>query len=287
MNDLQQLPHGAVRSTTSLLKLSTLNTMTTGYNPEYDQPASQLHNSFDEEEARELREVGTNDTTSSSFTSSSDPLITTQDSDSMKRSASASISPLRPQSKNKNDANNNNKTLHISMSSQTLNKMSADSPARILTGRKREKYNSSAVERIIRITPTCFLKPKCFFVAWNSVIVLVFTGWPEPIDTMKSELSSSCTLCQEYFGSKFPKITLGCVKDGVVMTPKLLAKVRKLCAQNQPPSDSVFCIDALSVVLWENRSQESIIYEKIIPLKKNHVRLHTLRLFDNSDSYDA
>ena len=63
------------------------------------------------------------------------------------------------------------------------------------------------------------------------------------------------------FGSKFPKITLACVKDGVEMTPKLLKKIRSLCANFMIPKDYVLCLDSLSIVLYENRSQESIIYE--------------------------
>merc|ERR1711971_167211 len=128
----------------------------------------------------------------------------------------------------------------------------------------------SSVERIIGRTPTCYLKPKCFFVAWNAVPTLVFSGWPEPIDSMKSEMQNNATVCKEMFGSKFPKITLGCVKDGVTMTPALLATVRRICAEQPVPKDWVLTLDSLSVVLYENRSQESVIYEKIIPLLKTH-----------------
>jgi len=139
-----------------------------------------------------------------------------------------------------------------------------------LSSKQKNKSNISTVEKIISITPTCYLKPKAFFVAWNSVITLVFTGWPEPIDTMKSELSSQVNICKEMFGSKFPKITLACVKDGFEMTPKLLKQIRNLCQNFVIPKDYVLCMDSLSIVLYENRSQESIIYEKVVPLKRNH-----------------
>eukprot|EP01083_Nonionella_stella_P091223 254980_1 len=138
------------------------------------------------------------------------------------------------------------------------------------TSDKKERNNTSLVEQIIQLTPICYLKPKCFFVAWNSVITLVFNGWPEPICTMKRELSQHGTLCREMFGSKFPKITLASVKDGIEITPSRLAKIRQLCLQNPVPNDWVLSLDLLSVVLYENRCQESVIYEKIIPLKKNH-----------------
>merc|ERR1719474_1175332 len=150
-------------------------------------------------------------------------------------------------------------------------------------------YNMGKVEKIISITPTCYLKPKCFFVAWNSVITLVFGGWPEPVDTMKSELESSATVCKERYGSKWPKISLACVKDGVEMTPKKLAIVRRICEQSTIPRDYVLCMDSLSVVLYENRSQESIIYEKIIPLKKNHKFLGSPKplILDMEDTEDS
>eukprot|EP01084_Bolivina_argentea_P179459 310104_1 len=46
--------------------------------------------------------------------------------------------------------------------------------------------------------------------------------------------------------------------------------MRRLCKQYIPPKDYILTLDNLSVVLYENRCQESVIYEKIIPLKKNH-----------------
>lgn len=188
------------------------------------------------------------------------------------QSQSLSASPGSLSSGNKHRMNSPpESTLKTSASTSSLNKgadLASSSASNLRTVASNKPV--SRVESIISITPTCYLRPKCFFVAWNSVITLVFNGWPEPIDTMKSEMASSCTLCKEMFGSKFPKITLACVKDGVEMTKERLAEVRMLCKQATIPKDYVLCLDALSVVLWENRCQESIIYEKIIPLKKNH-----------------
>jgi len=183
--------------------------------------------------------------------------------------------------KQRSQSTNNDESMSKSMGSTPLQIQRAFSvpkdtspfsppTASLLSRASRKMPSMSNIEQIIRITPTCFLRPKCFFVAWHSVITLVFNGWPEPIDTMKSELSSNASLCKEYFGSKFPKITLACVKDGVEMTPALLTEVRALCAQASIPKNFVLPLDSLSICLWENRSHESIIYEKTISLNKNH-----------------
>lgn len=157
------------------------------------------------------------------------------------------------------------------------------------SNKNKNKRNISKVEKIISITPTCYLKPKSFFVAWNSVITLVFNGWPEPIDIMKKELSDQVNICKEMFGSKFPKITLACVKDGIEITPKILGQIRNLCNNVIIPKDYILSLDALSIILYENRSQESIIYEKIIPLKSNHrfmgsPKLLTLNMNEKDDA---
>ena len=92
------------------------------------------------------------------------------------------------------------------------------------------------------------------------------------------------------------------------MTPKKLALVRRICQQSAIPKDWVLCMDSLSVVLYENRAQESIIYEKMyslslfvcfplsivsfidteiysIPLKSNHVEIHIVVHLQSSPSF--
>lgn len=64
--------------------------------------------------------------------------------------------------------------------STSLPSSSAASPARISTPSftaRRKTYTMGKVEKIISITPVCYLKPKCFFVAWNSGISSFYNQW--------------------------------------------------------------------------------------------------------------
>eukprot|EP01084_Bolivina_argentea_P133055 234796_1 len=289
--------------------------MTTSYNPDYDTPRSpHIQNDADDIHSHEYNHYDEDDNIDET-----NNIFKDNDNDDMDeekqqviRIESDTASPLTDPLADTSTKNNNlratftsqslstspdhrivnNNTMHTSASANTLHNLNSNTSNNKKNNNKnirKPKYNMSTVERIISITPTCYLKPKCFFVAWNSVITLVFQGWPEPIDTMKRELASSCTVCKEMFGSKFPKITLACVKDGVEMKPKVLGKLRRLCASNPVPKDYVLCLDSFSVVLWENRCQESIIYEKIIPTKKNHKFLGSPRplLLNMEDQDDA
>lgn len=132
---------------------------------------------------------------------------------------------------------------------------------------------SDSLQTIIEDTPVCSLEPKQFFVAWHGVITLVFNGWPEPIDTMKEIISKKMQICNENFGSKFPKVTIGVIKDNVEMTKEMLKDVRQLCDKHSKKIDQnqSLKMEKLNIVLYHNRCQESIICEKIVALNKNHV----------------
>ena len=151
---------------------------------------------------------------------------------------------------------------------------------------------SDSLETIINDTPICFLKPKQFFVAWHGVVTLVFDGWPEPINTMKHIIGSKIEIAKENFGSKFPKVSLGVIKDDIQMTKEMLNDVRKLCEkhtkniENALNNDndidnmkSCFKIDKLNIVLYSNRCQESIICEKVVSLNQNHVMFKFFLLY--------
>ena len=250
--------------------------MTTSYHPEYDDSTTNLYDKPDDDEtAIEINaELEQSTLDNGNFTATTSYGISTDHTSKFSTSESQSVS-VSPYQHSLNDVvmGQMKQSSSASVSSATVPSSMPASPSRFMMSTSNLKTNHmSSVEKIISITPTCYLKPKSFFVAWNSVITLVFTGWPEPIDTMKTELENAHLLCSEFFGSKFPKITLASVKDGVEMTPKILFKIRRLCQQTIIPKDYVLCLDALSVVLFENRSQESVIYEKIIPLKKKHVQ---------------
>jgi len=60
------------------------------------------------------------------------------------------------------------------------------------------------------------------------------------------------------------------VKDDKKMTIERLKEVREICNKHKPPTDFQFRLDHVSLSVYENRSQESIIVEKVLNLNKQH-----------------
>jgi hypothetical protein len=83
----------------------------------------------------------------------------------------------------------------------------------------------------ISCTPASQLQPRAFLVSWFGVLALSFRGWPAPLVKLKSELNKhaagSWCMKAERAGSMWPKITLGCLKDGRQLT---LTELRELHA---------------------------------------------------------
>lgn len=62
------------------------------------------------------------------------------------------------------------------------------------------------------------LKPVSYFIAWNGVITLALGGFPKSIIQAKEEMEEKCVLGKENFGSKWPKVSLGCLVDGRILS---------------------------------------------------------------------
>lgn len=60
------------------------------------------------------------------------------------------------------------------------------------------------IDVLIRSECPCALRPNAFFVAWNGVLTLVYTGFPPPLERLKRALNESAALGlkKENFGSK-------------------------------------------------------------------------------------
>ena len=59
----------------------------------------------------------------------------------------------------------------------------------------------------------CVLRPCAFFVAWNGVLTLVYTGFPPLLERVKVQLNSVSGLKAENFGSKCT--CTGCMNSAV------------------------------------------------------------------------
>jgi len=74
---------------------------------------------------------------------------------------------------------------------------------------------SAYVRECMSKIPSFELCPVRFFMAWNGVLVLAFSGFPKQIENAKCELNDKLFdyIGRENFGSKWPKITLGAIND--------------------------------------------------------------------------
>jgi len=88
---------------------------------------------------------------------------------------------------------------------------------------------SATLEDLVAATTACHLKPRQFFVAYHGVLTLAFSGFPPSLVLLKDQIAKVIfihiaskikhfkqnypSLRPEYFGSRWPKVTLGALKD--------------------------------------------------------------------------
>ena len=122
----------------------------------------------------------------------------------------------------------------------------------------------------------CELRPPAFFVAWSGVMTLAWQGFPPVLAGLKRRIAETFpALPPEKPGSKWPKTTLGCLKEGARLTPDQLRTLTQLCEkfvisclpyaewELSPLATTPNCepVDSLSVVLFQCRSLERVLSE--------------------------
>lgn len=126
-------------------------------------------------------------------------------------------------------------------------------------------------KKLPALTETVLL-PLSFFVAWDGVLVLSYTGFSSSLLEAKRRLDSTAnhqtTLKPEGFGSKWPKTTLGAVRDDAPpLTVEELERLLELCKTNSSVlSDLRVPLKKLSVVHYQCRSLEQLIQRDDIEL---------------------
>ena len=107
----------------------------------------------------------------------------------------------------------------------------------------------------------CLLRPCAYFVAWNGVLTLVYTGFPPLLAKVKAQLNEPVHgLKPENFGSKWPKTTLGALNDDASpLTLDDLTSLRKLCEEHaRGLTRLVVPVEALSFVAYKQRGLEPV-----------------------------
>ena len=83
----------------------------------------------------------------------------------------------------------------------------------------------------VRHTPSCSLLGERYFVAWQGVLTLAFAGWAPSLEVLKAGLEDEHPglLASENAGSRWPKVTLGCMRDGGSLTADQFDVLRAIC----------------------------------------------------------
>ncbi|PRW44592.1 hypothetical protein C2E21_6681 [Chlorella sorokiniana] len=77
-----------------------------------------------------------------------------------------------------------------------------------------------------------FLHPQAFFVSWQGVLTLAYSGFTGALLDLKQRVTAAHpTLPPENPGSKWPKTSIGCLRDGRRLTPEQLATLCRICSE--------------------------------------------------------
>jgi hypothetical protein len=113
------------------------------------------------------------------------------------------------------------------------------------------------------------MKLSQFFISWNGVPTLAYEGFtPSLLEIKKSIGDCLPGLGKENPGTKWPKTTLGSLRDDKTLSLDDMLKLRKICNKsNEELRGLSFDIDALSIVLFHCRSLERRISTQVVSLK--------------------
>ncbi|KAJ3133047.1 hypothetical protein HK100_004731 [Physocladia obscura] len=116
------------------------------------------------------------------------------------------------------------------------------------------------------------LEPRAFFVAWRGVLTLAFAGFPASLAALKVDLDALGFLAPENSGSKWPKMSLACLKDDAKpLTADQLANLSQLCSQmstNLALLANDFQVSSISYTHFACRSLEKLVFRADIALSK-------------------
>ncbi|GBG63916.1 hypothetical protein CBR_g39921 [Chara braunii] len=120
------------------------------------------------------------------------------------------------------------------------------------------------------------LRAKAFFVAWQGVLTIAYSGMPPAMLELREAFEQRFPYLKENPGSRWPKTTLGAVQDNKRITPEQLRTLHRICAEESQnlaaiadnSRDGTFCIDNISIVIYENMSLEKTISVTTVPLQR-------------------
>lgn len=125
------------------------------------------------------------------------------------------------------------------------------------------------VRSIVEKYPKSIMEVGEFFISWNGVATLAYRGFNPILLNIKREIETNIPgLNPENSGSKWPKTTLGALRDDRTLSWDDALKLRQICDQFKPKLQGIKLeVDSLSIVLFHCRSLERRLSTEVVPLK--------------------
>jgi hypothetical protein len=122
---------------------------------------------------------------------------------------------------------------------------------------------------IVRERPQTWVKPNEFFVAWGGVPTLAYRGFSRVLLDVKARVSAVLPgLKPENPGARWPKTTLGALREGRTLTHADALALRRVCTalECQVAREEPIPVQSLSLVVFACRSLERRLLTFPIPL---------------------
>jgi len=123
---------------------------------------------------------------------------------------------------------------------------------------------------IVKTKPSTLVKPREFFISWSGVPTLAYQGFSPVLLGIKQEIEESFPgLKPEKPGSKWPKTTLGALRDGRVLSLKEARILRSICSdlRSEIAAEAPLPISRLTLVVFQCRGLERRLLTYPIPLR--------------------
>lgn len=131
------------------------------------------------------------------------------------------------------------------------------------------------VKSIVGSMPATSVKAREFFISWSGVATLAYEGFSPVLLDIKEHIETGIPgIAQEKPGAKWPKTTLGALKNGVTCTRDDAYALRDICDEMNKKvaaEDIVFEICELAVVVFQCRSLEKRLMTAPIALRNREV----------------
>lgn len=136
---------------------------------------------------------------------------------------------------------------------------------------------------VVQNYPKNIMEAGEFFISWNGVLTLAYRGFNPVLLKMKREIEDKTSGLQaENPGSKWPKITIGALRDDRTLSWSDALTLRQICDTFKDSLQKVqINIDALSIVIFHCRSLERRLSTEIISL--NDPRNFEVSSVDHAD----